>query len=241
MPTPVSSTRTRTRRFGSGAQVMVSRPPFGIAWMAFCARLRNTSRSCAASPSTSSPPSVQPRVIDTPARCASGCTASSTLDNERRDRDRAELRFVGPHELQEALDALVEPADFLLDDLDVLRRRLPRRQLLLQQLEMNGHRIQRVLHLVRDAGGQPADHRNAARQLGQLRRLDALRRRRAQLRADLIEDVAELAELLVVAQIERRAEIAAAQARQAAADHVHRPQHELREQHRGARRRSAAR
>ena len=59
------------------------------------------------------------------------------------------------------------------------------------------------------------------------------RRRRAQLRADLIEDVAQLAKLRVVAQIERGAEIAAAEARQAAADHVHRPQHELREQHRG--------
>ena len=85
---------------------------------------------------------------------------------------------------------------------------------------------------MRDAGGQPADHRDPARQFGQLRRLESFRRGRAQLRADLIEHVTELAKLLVVAQIERGAEIAAAQPRQAAADHVHRPQHQLREQHR---------
>ena len=153
--------------------------------------------------------------------------------HERRNRHGAELRFVGAHEFQEALDALVKAANLLLDDLDVLRGRLPRRQLLLQQLEMNRHRIERVLHLVRDAGGEPADHRDAARQLGELRRLDALRRRRAQLRADLVEHVTQLAELRVVPEIEPGAQVAAAEARQAAADYVHRLQHDLGEQHGG--------
>ena len=39
----------------------------------------------------------------------------------------------------------------------------PRRQLALQQLEVNRHRIQRVLHLVGDAGGEPAERRELAR------------------------------------------------------------------------------
>ena len=69
----------------------------------------------------------------------------------------------------------------LADDVDVLRdvdgvpaaRPWPRRpatqpprgcrQLLLQQLEMNGHRVERVLHLVRDAGHQPAERGQLAR------------------------------------------------------------------------------
>ena len=61
---------------------------------------------------------------------------------------------------------------------------------------------------------------------------EPFRRGRPQLRADLIEHITQLAKLLVVSQIERGAEIAAAEPRQAAANHVHRPQHQLRQQHR---------
>ena len=53
-----------------------------------------------------------------------------------------------------------------------------------------------------------------------------------QLRADRVEERAELAELVVLIEIELHAELAASEARQAAADHVNRPQQQLRQQHR---------
>ena len=184
---------------------------------------------------------MQPRVIDTPARCASGCTASSTLDSSGAIATGPNVTSSGRTNFRKPWMRSSRRRISCPMTSTCVRRRLARRELLLQQLEVNRHRVERVLHLVRDAGGEPADHGNAARQLGELRRLDALRRRRPQLRADLIEHIAQLAELRVVAQIERGAEVAAAEPRQAAADHVHRPQHELREQHRRSAPRSAAR
>ena len=53
-----------------------------------------------------------------------------------------------------------------------------------------------------------------------------------QLFADGVEERAELAELVVLVEVQLHAELAAPQARQTAADHVNRPEQQLREQHR---------
>ena len=53
-----------------------------------------------------------------------------------------------------------------------------------------------------------------------------------ELRADGVEERAELAELLVLLQVEPHAELAAAEPGQAAADDVNRPEQQLREGHR---------
>ena len=60
----------------------------------------------------------------------------------------------------------------------------------------------------RSTGPTIAMRRDSFRQLG---RLQSFRLRRPQLRADLVEHITQLAKLLVVSQIERRAKIAAAQ------------------------------
>ena len=96
-------------------------------------------------------------------------------------------------ELQESLDDLIQPADFALDDFDVLERSLDGRRergrtrgpkaerptgrshrfglkrggnaaanLRSQQLEVNHHRVQRILHLVRDACRQTAERHELA-------------------------------------------------------------------------------
>ena len=130
------------------------------------------------------------------------------------------------------------------------RRRPPRRpppaapdQLLLQQLEVDGHRVQRVLHLVRDARRQPAERDELARVAAQ-RRLAigalGLRRLRAarlgpvgrQLGADGVEEAPQLAELVLLGQVEPHVELAAAETREPAPDDVNRPQDQLRERRR---------
>ena len=83
-------------------------------------------------------------------------------------------------------------------------------QLLLQQLEVNRHRVERVLHLVRDARGETSQRGHAPRQLQELRSLGAFRQRGLELIGDAGEHVAELLELVAL-EIERRAEVAAAQ------------------------------
>ena len=93
---------------------------------------------------------------------------------------RLQLQLFGPRELEEADDHLVEPPDLVGDDVHVLRQidggRGPgagaratgagsrtAAELLLQQLEVDRHRVERVLHLVRDAGHQPAERGQLAR------------------------------------------------------------------------------
>ena len=62
-----------------------------------------------------------------------------------------------------------------------------------------------------------------------------------QLRAHGVEEVAELAELVLLRQVHHHAELALAQAGQAASDDVDRPEQQLRQEHRDqARRHSAA-
>ena len=59
-----------------------------------------------------------------------------------------------------------------------------------------------------------------------------LRPVRRQLLAHLVEEGAELAELVPLAEVQPHAELAAPEAREAAANHVDRPEQQLREQHR---------
>ena len=176
MPTPVSSTRTRTRRFGSAAQSM--RQPAALRHRLdrvlreveeHVAQLRGVAfdqqAAVGAAARRSTRRRAAPRAGPRRARSTSSGAiatgpnfASSGRTNFRKPWMRSSSRRISCPMISTCV-----------------RRRLPRRQLLLQQLEMNGHRVERILHLVRDAGGQPADHRDAARQLGELRRLDALR------------------------------------------------------------------
>ena len=59
----------------------------------------------------------------TPARSASGRTIGTTSSSSAAERDRLQLEILGPRELQEPLHDLVEPADLVGDDVDVLERR----------------------------------------------------------------------------------------------------------------------
>ena len=173
MPTPVSSTRTRTRRFGSGGAVDAQPAALrhrldrvlreveervaqlrGVAFdeqRAVGAAARRSSRRRAALPAR---------------------TASSTLDSSGASATGAERTSSGRTNFRKPWMRSSSRRISCPMISTCVRRRLARRQLLLQQLEMNGHRVERILHLVRDAGGQPADHRDAARQLGELRRLE---------------------------------------------------------------------
>ena len=106
------------------------------------------------------------------------------VGDERRELDRLQLQLVGPRELQEAVDAPRRAAGSRCAMMSTClvtsggaRGRDPRRvrpapatgatqltrELLLQQLEVNRHRVERVLHLVRDAGHQPPERRELAR------------------------------------------------------------------------------
>ncbi len=100
---------------------------------------------------------------------------------------RLESQIFGSCEFQEALNDLIQPADFTFDDRDVLQRTLDRRRqrsrtpgakpehsarrgngfrlsgnlrranLRPQQLEVNHHRVERILYFVGNAGGQPPE------------------------------------------------------------------------------------
>src|SRR5262245_30025536 len=89
---------------------------------------------------------------------------------------RLQLQIFGPGELQEALNDLVEPPDFIGYDVDMFecggaiyrshggqltgsapgrdeaRRSATSDEYLTEQLKVNHHRVQRVLHLVGDTG-----------------------------------------------------------------------------------------
>ena len=77
----------------------------------------------------------------------------------RRHRRRLQLQILGADEPQESLHDFVEPADLRRDDREVLHRerQIGGAELLLEQLEVDDRRVQRVLHFVRDAGRQPAE------------------------------------------------------------------------------------
>ena len=92
-----------------------------------------------------------------------------------------------------------------------------------QQLEVNHHRVERILHLVREAGREAAERHELARGLSRV----ALLR---QLLADGVEERAQVTELVVLIEVERDAELPFPEPRQSAADHVDRPQEQLREQ-----------
>ena len=76
--------------------------------------------------------------------------------NQRADGGEFELQILGTDKPQEALHHFVEPPHLRRDDCDVIvdGGRLARRrcELLLQQLEVNDGRIQRVLDFVCNAG-----------------------------------------------------------------------------------------
>ena len=111
-----------TRRPRADSQRIRSVPPFGIAWQAFSARLRNACRSIAGSPLTSGAPSHVDDRAATPARSASGWTIGTISSSSARSRTGCSLRSSGRRELQESLHDLVEPADLAGDDVDVLER-----------------------------------------------------------------------------------------------------------------------
>ena len=79
-----------------------------------------------------------------------------------------ELELLGPDELEKALHHLVQPPHLRADDRDVFEQRRSIVRLLvgeqlLEQLEPNHRRMQRVLDLVRQPGRQPAERRHPAR------------------------------------------------------------------------------
>ena len=102
-------------------------------------------------------------------------------------------------------------------------------ELLTQQFEVDGHRVERVLDLVGNAGGEAAEGGHALRQLRDLLARLARGRQRPQLLADRVEDAAQVLHLGFL-QVERHPELAAAQPSEAALDDVNGPQHGLGEQ-----------
>ena len=100
---------------------------------------------------------------------------------------------------------------------------------------MDGHGVERVLHLVRHARRQPPQRRHAPRELGDLAAGRALGGQAPHLRADRVEDAAQVLHLGLF-QVEGHAELAASEARQAALNDVNGTQHRLgqeeRHQHR---------
>ena len=157
-------------------------PPSGIAWQALSARF---SSACCSMPGSALISRQARRALRSctvmPRRSASGADIDDDVADERRELHRLQLQLVGPRELQEAVDDLVEAPDLARDDVRracVRSSVAPDRQpvppgtvigsrtaaeLLLQQLEVNRHRVQRVLHFVRHAGHQPAERGELAR------------------------------------------------------------------------------
>ena len=190
MPMPVSSTRTSTLSRGAGVATRRRVPPCGIAWQPLIARFRNACRSIAASPLTLGSVIGASTTTFTWFAFASDSTNGKNLLEKRPNADRLELQIFGPREFQKPLHHLVQTTDGALDHFDVLERALDsriwrvfrrcesepdagghwlrrRRQgatpdLGAQQLEVNHHRVERVLHLVRDAGGQPPERNQLA-------------------------------------------------------------------------------
>ena len=144
-----------------------------------------------------------------------------------------EPEILRPDEPQEALHDFVEPVHLRGDHGDVIGRRrivAVRREMLFEQLEMDHGRIQRVFQLVRDAGGQT---RHGGELFQCFLRVDGLRRREraigGQPRADGVEELAQLGELIVSRQIHHHPKLSAAESRDAAADYMYGSEQDLRQ------------
>ena len=86
------------------------------------------------------------------------------LGEQRAHVDRRQIELLGSHELEEALDDPIEPLDLVGDHVQVLaRRRVRAAEARLQELEVDAHRVQGVLDLVRHAGGEPPERRELLR------------------------------------------------------------------------------
>ena len=94
MPTPVSLNTTATRRRRADSHRIRSVPPFGIAWQALSARLRNAWRSIAGSPLTSGAPS-QSTSSWTRVRSASGRTIGTSSPSSARSDSGCSFRSSG--------------------------------------------------------------------------------------------------------------------------------------------------
>ena len=203
-------------------------------WIAFWARFRNACLNSVSSPSIASWGSWQLVSQLTPPRSASGPMASRTLVTSDVVLTGASVTSSGRTNLRNP--CTTSSRRRISAPIFGMPRRggwFGRREFLLQQLEVDRHRIEGVLHLVRDAGREPAERGDAPREVGQLGPFWPIADGLLQLRRHLIEHVAQIAELLV-AQTERLAELPASQPGQAAGNHVNRPEHHLREEHRDA-------
>ena len=154
-------------------------PPCGIACTAFTARLSSACRSIVGSASTASDGSATwrsrprrrrprpragssaPRRRPAPPSDTRSMRMSSGRANFRKPCTTASSRWISWPMMSACARTSAAGVAVL--------------ELLAQQLEVNGHRIERVLHLVRHAGRQPAERRHA---LGELRDLAPRLRRR---------------------------------------------------------------
>ena len=172
MPWPVSATRkddiaaaaasARCARANSSSTASrdvdsVSWPPAGIASRAFTARLMIACSICPGSPSTASSAARQlglhrrrRRRAAAPAAARSPATVSLT-SNTRGSSSCLRLK-ASSWRVTDA-GALGGAPDFL----DVGARGMIRRELAERQLRVAGDRGQRVVQIVRDAAGEPAD------------------------------------------------------------------------------------
>ena len=83
---------------------------------------------------------------------------------------------------------------------------LRRRQLLFEELEVDGHGVERILHFVSDTGRESAKCGHATRELEQLCSLGAMRESLPQLVTHARKDIAEVLELVFL-EIEGCAEV----------------------------------
>src|SRR6266571_3140808 len=101
-----------------------------------------------------------------PETAGRSATMSSTIFvPERSHGDRADVELLRAHELQEALHDPVETLDLVRDHVEVvLDAGLgPGGEPRLHELEMDAHRVERVLHLVRHPRGEAAERRQLLR------------------------------------------------------------------------------
>ena len=100
------------------------------------------------------------------------------IGGELRRRRWLNRQLLGPREFQEALHDIIEPPNLAGDDVHMFAGgsgTTHARELRLEQLQVNGHRVQGVFDFMRDSCRQAAERRDAPRELEQLRARRACR------------------------------------------------------------------
>ena len=188
-----------------------------MAWHALSARFRSACLSRASSALRTGTTPDKLRAAGDAAADGVGLDQRQDVLDEQVGVRRTQLEVLRPDEAEKPLDDVVQPPDFAGDHLDVLVRAFrvgDAEQMLPHQLEMDRHRVQRILHFVRQARHQPAERAELARIVGGVQRPRPARRRASRL-ADHLEGFADPLELFFGGQLEREIGFAALQAQQA--------------------------